>query len=241
MTSWPNDSRRQSETRLTATSTPMIDCHGATERGDAPSGTHSSCCDACALSTAPGLGARSVSHFIHQLEVSTRFAFETLLGRELDGGPADYVRARPPRSHKSREAPGQAQGRPRSLLPANRLPSSGRFARPLSRRERARSDVDSDSVRVAPVREGTTMAFINLIFRRVSHPGDASLADEVIACVNSGKISAPDKRKKHGGGGFYYWSFSYTNGPAHRRGLAGGAGSHGLFPRSRLVALADAR
>lgn len=94
--SWPNNSRRQSETRLTATSTPMIDCHGATERGGAPSGTHSSCCDACALSTAPGLGARSVSHFIHQLEVSTRFAFETLLGRELDGGPADLRSRAPP-------------------------------------------------------------------------------------------------------------------------------------------------
>ncbi len=94
----PNDSRRQSDTRVTATPTPAIDCHGATERGGAPAGTHASCCDACALSAAPGLGARSISHFVHQLEVSTRFAFETLLGRELDGGPAD-LRSRAPPAH----------------------------------------------------------------------------------------------------------------------------------------------
>ena len=92
----PNDSRRHFETRVMAMSTPVIDCHGATERGGAPSGTHASCCDACALSAAPGLGARSISHFIHQLEVSTRFAFETLLGRELDGGPADLRSRAPP-------------------------------------------------------------------------------------------------------------------------------------------------
>lgn len=92
----PNDSRRQSETGVTATSTPAIDCHGATERGGGSAGTHASCCDACALSAAPGLGARSISHFIHQLEVSTRFAFETLLGRELDGGPADLRSRAPP-------------------------------------------------------------------------------------------------------------------------------------------------
>jgi len=92
----PNDARRQSEMGVTATSTPAIDCHGATERGGGPAGTHASCCDACALSAAPGLGARSISHFIHQLEVSTRFAFETLLGRELDGGPADLRSRAPP-------------------------------------------------------------------------------------------------------------------------------------------------
>ena len=92
----PNDSRRQSETGVTATSTPAIDCHGATERGGGSAGTHASCCDACALSAAPGLGARSISHFIHKLEVSTRFALEMLLGRELDGGPADLRSRAPP-------------------------------------------------------------------------------------------------------------------------------------------------
>ncbi len=52
------------------------------------------------------------------------------------------------------------------------------------------------------------MAFIDSIFRRVSHPGDASLADEGDSRAAAlGKISAPDKKKKHGGGGFYYWSF----------------------------------
>ena len=52
------------------------------------------------------------------------------------------------------------------------------------------------------------MAFIDSIFRRVSHPGDASLADEGDSHASApGKISAPDKKKKHSGGGFYYWSF----------------------------------
>ncbi len=51
------------------------------------------------------------------------------------------------------------------------------------------------------------MAFIDSIFRRVSHPGDASLADEGDSRAAAlGKISAPDKKKKHGGG-VYYWSF----------------------------------
>ena len=52
------------------------------------------------------------------------------------------------------------------------------------------------------------MAFIDSIFRRVSHPGDASLADEGDSRASApGKISAPDKKKKQSGGGFYYWSF----------------------------------
>ena len=52
------------------------------------------------------------------------------------------------------------------------------------------------------------MAFIDSIFRRVSHPGDASLADEGDSRASAPrKISAPGKKKKQSGGGFYYWSF----------------------------------
>jgi len=52
------------------------------------------------------------------------------------------------------------------------------------------------------------MAFIDSIFRRVSHPGDASPGDQVDSQASAPrKISAPAKRKKHSGGGFYYWNF----------------------------------
>ena len=52
------------------------------------------------------------------------------------------------------------------------------------------------------------MAFIDSIFRRVSHPGDASPCDQVNSQASAPrKISAPAKRKKHSGGGFYYWNF----------------------------------
>ncbi|MGC1863746.1 MAG: PepSY domain-containing protein [Methylocystis sp.] len=52
------------------------------------------------------------------------------------------------------------------------------------------------------------MAFIDSIFRRVSRPGDASLADEGESRASAPrKISAPGKKKKQSGGGFYYWSF----------------------------------
>ncbi len=52
------------------------------------------------------------------------------------------------------------------------------------------------------------MAFIDSIFRRVSHPGDASLDNEVDSRAPAPrKISAPDKKKKQSGGGFYYWNF----------------------------------
>ena len=87
------------------------------------------------------------------------------------------------------------------------------------------------------------MAFIDSIFRRVSHPGDASLADEGdLPASTLGKISAPDKKKKHGGGGFYYWSFFI-----HKwAGLIGAAwlavlGLTGFFLDHDFVALADAR
>jgi len=52
------------------------------------------------------------------------------------------------------------------------------------------------------------MAFIDSIFRRVSHPGDAFPGDQVDSQASAPrKISAPAKRKKHSGGGFYYWNF----------------------------------
>ena len=52
------------------------------------------------------------------------------------------------------------------------------------------------------------MAFIDSIFRRVSHPGDASLGDEVDSGASAPReISAADKKKKQSGGGFYYWNF----------------------------------
>ena len=75
------------------------------------------------------------------------------------------------------------------------------------------------------------MAFIDSIFRRVSHPGDASLADEGDSPASTlGKISAPDKKKKHGGGGFLLLELLHTQmGWPHRRGLAGGAGSSRAF------------
>jgi hypothetical protein len=52
------------------------------------------------------------------------------------------------------------------------------------------------------------VAFIDSIFRRVSHLGDASPGDRVDSQASAPrKISAPAKRKKHSGGGFYYWNF----------------------------------
>jgi hypothetical protein len=75
---------------------PTIGCHGEAEHGGAPSRSHNSCCDACTLTVAPGLGVFSIFHFVRRLEISTRFAFAPRLGRDLDGAPTDLRSRAPP-------------------------------------------------------------------------------------------------------------------------------------------------
>lgn len=91
-----HEAPRYSEARVAATSAATLDCHGGVTRGGAPSRSHASCCDACTLTVAPGLGALAISHFVLRLEVSTRFTFAARLGRDLDGGPADLRSRAPP-------------------------------------------------------------------------------------------------------------------------------------------------
>jgi hypothetical protein len=54
-----------------------------------------SCCDACILSGTPGLNVVATTHLVHSLEVSTRIAFASRLGRIADATP-DNIRSRAP-------------------------------------------------------------------------------------------------------------------------------------------------
>lgn len=54
------------------------------------------CCDACALSFAPGLVYASISSFVLRLELATRLYFVSLFGDPLDAGPDDLRSRAPP-------------------------------------------------------------------------------------------------------------------------------------------------
>jgi len=211
----PNDSRRQSETGVTATSTPAIDCHGATERGGGSAGTHASCCDACALSAAPGSARVPFPISFTSSKFRRVLRSRRCSAANSTADPPIYVRARPRARIKVEKL--RAGAAPSALsMPqtAFRRPGASRVRCFGARGRKRHSDHAPDrrnhipSARVAPIREGTTMAFIDSIFRRVSHPGDAFPGDQVDSQASAPrKISAPAKRKKHSGGGFYYWNF----------------------------------
>ena len=138
--SWPNDSRRQSETRVTATSTPddrLPWGDGARRRAFG-----NTLVLLRRLRLVSRAGARRAFYFPFH---SSARSFDAFCVRDATR-PRTRRRTRRStfaRAPRARIKVEKLRGRRKAVralsMPANRLPSSGRFARPLSRRERARA------------------------------------------------------------------------------------------------------
>lgn len=77
---------------------PSVICAGFDRNdGDGSAPDSMSCCDACTLTSAPGLNVVAATHLVYVLEISTRFDFFARLGRAADARPDDLRSRAPPR------------------------------------------------------------------------------------------------------------------------------------------------